>query len=352
MYGFEWLRIDAVAPGRRRDQAGGGVRDVDAGLTPQPVLERPVLDLAAVAAGGGVKTQVVEVDVRGDLERGAHVDRAVGGAARVVECDPPDVKRAGVVEDRARRDQVVFEGGGRGDRLERRPGRVATLVGAVDQGVAGLVAERVVLGFGVGLRVERRVIGRVGAHAEDRAGVDVHRHEGAGQSLGAQRRLADGLQARIEGQSQVVARLRRLAAELAPRAAQGVHLDPLAPGGAAQVLVIGVLDSRLADDVSRLQGPVGGPAELMRADLADEAEDVRGERTVLVLADVGALDADAGEALPVLEHVEEQAAVEALPEHDRVPGVLRGLADLAADGSLREPQQASQPAQLGPALSL
>ena len=66
--------------------------------------------------------------------------------------------------------------------------------------------------------------------------------------------------------------------------AQRVHLDPLAAGGAAQELVVGVLDARLPDDVAGLQAPVRGPSQLMRADLADEAEDVGGERTVLVLA--------------------------------------------------------------------
>src|SRR4029450_1826210 len=91
---------------------------------------------------------------------------------------------------------------------------------------------------------------------------------------------------------------------------------PVAAGRPPQVLVVAVLAPRLADDVAGLEAPVLRPLQLARADLADQPEHVRRERPVRVLADVGALHADAGETFLVLEQVEEQPAIEALLEHD------------------------------------
>ena len=111
-----------------------------------------------------------------------------------------------------------------------------------------------------------------------------------GKPLSRRLRLADGLQAGVESQAEVVAGPGGAAAEPAPRTAERIDLNPLAAGGAAEELVIGVLDPRLTDDVAGLQAPVGRPGQLMRGDLSDEPEDVGGERAVLVVADVGALD--------------------------------------------------------------
>ncbi len=130
---------------------------------------------------------------------------------------------------------------------------------------------------------------------------------------------------------------------------QGVDLDPLAPGRAAQELVVGVLDASLADDVAGPQARLRGPPQLVRRDLADEAEQVGRHRPVLVLADVGAVDAHPREPLPVLEQVEEQPSVDPLAQHDRVAGVLGRFADPAADRRLREAEQAAEAPELGPA---
>jgi hypothetical protein len=113
-----------------------------------------------------------------------------------------------------------------------------------------------------------------------------------------------------------------------------IDLDPLAAGGAAEELVVGVLDPRLTDDVAGPQAPVGRPGQLMRGDLSDEPKDVGGKGPVLVVADIGALDTDAGEAVLVLEQVEEQATVDALAKDHRVPGILGRLADLAPNRPL------------------
>ena len=133
-------------------------------------------------------------------------------------------------------------------------------------------------------------------------------------------------------------------------APQRVDLDPLAARRAAQELVVGVLDARLADDVAGPQALVSRALQLARADLADEAQDVGGERAVRVLAHVGPLDADAGEALLVLEQVEEQLPVEALLEHHRVAGVLRGRAHPPANLALREAEELAELGELAPSL--
>src|SRR4029077_20310817 len=235
-----------------------------------------------------------------------------------------------------------------GDRLEGRTSRIAALIGAIDQRVAGAVAERVVLLLGVRLGVEGRVVRGIRAHPEDRARTDVHCDDGSRQALGPQLRLADGLQAGVQSQAKVVAGPGGAAAEPAPRMSERIDLNALAAGRAAEELVVGVFDSRLTDDVAGPQAPVSRPGQLMRGDLSDEPENVGGKGSVLVVADIGALDTDAGEAVLVLEQVEEQAPVDALAKDHRVPGVLGRLADLAANRPLREPEQVAQMGKLGP----
>ena len=179
--------------------------------------------------------------------------------------------------------------------------------------------------------------------------MDVHRDESARQPPCAESRFADLLQARVQGQAQVVAGLRGPVAERPAGATQRVDLYPLTAGGAAEELVVAVLDAGLADDVAGVQAPVLRLFQLSRADLADEPEEMSGERPVRVLADVGALDTHAGEVLLVLEQVEEEVPVEALLEHHRISGVLRGRPDSLADLALREPEQVAQLAQFAPA---
>ena len=128
-----------------------------------------------------------------------------------------------------------------------------------------------------------------------------------------------------------------------------VDLDPLTAGGAAEELVVAVLDAGLADDVAGVETPVLRLFQLSRADLADEAEEMGGQRPVRVLPDVGPLDTHAREALLVLEQVEEELPVEALLQHHRISGVLRRRPDPLADLSLRESEQVAQLAQLASA---
>jgi hypothetical protein len=198
--------------------------------------------------------------------------------------------------------------------------------------------------------VEGGVEAGIGAHREDGAAAYVHRDEAAGQPPVTQRLLSHPLEPGVQREPQVVAGPRRAAPEHPLGTAERVDLDPLAAGDPAQEAVVAVLHTGLADDVAGSDAAIGGPLQLTWAHLPDDPEDVSGEGAGLVAADVGALDADAGEPLLVLEQVEEQAAVDALLQNDRIARVLRSGADPLADLPLGEPQEVTEPSQLGAAL--
>ena len=297
-----------------------------------------------------LRPEPVEVDIRGNLERVAHVDRPIDGAPRVLEDDSADGERAAVVDDLIGRDQPLLEGGGRDDRLEGGARRVAALVGSIQQRGIAPILQGSVLGLGARLHVEGGVEGGVGAHRQHGPRAGVHRHEGARPPRRAQRRLAGRLQRRVEGEAEVGPGAGRPVAELTLRPAEGVDLDPELARRAAQVAVVGVLHPRLADHLTGLEAVVSRPLQLSRAHLADDPEHVRRQRAGSVAADEGALDAEAGEAAPVLEQVEEQRAAQPLLEHDRLPRELRGMAELGSHLSRGEPQQISEFGELPPAI--
>src|SRR5262249_38979445 len=122
---------------------------------------------------------------------------------------------------------------------------------------------------------------------------------------------------------------------------EGVDLHPVGPGAAAEEPVVLVLDARLADLVALREPGVPGLLELLRCDLADVAEDVGRDVSVLVLPGEDALDAHPREARLVLAQVVDLVDAEPLlPDHRaarrRARAFPEGLADLnhrhAADG--------------------
>ena len=75
------------------------------------------------------------------------------------------------------------------------------------------------------------------------------------------------------------------------------------PSAAAQIAVVGVLEAALPDDRALVYAAERLGAELLRADLPDGAEQLRGGRAERVAAQVDALDGDAGEVALALEQV-------------------------------------------------
>ena len=73
---------------------------------------------------------------------------------------------------------------------------------------------------------------------------------------------------------------------LAARLAGGVHLDPGGAAATAQDAVVLGLEAGGADPVAGVEALVGRLLELLLADLADVAEEVRAEAALWVVAHV------------------------------------------------------------------
>ena len=279
----------------------------------------------------------IEVDVRGDLERGVQIDCAVDGVPGVLELDAADLDRATVADDLIRGDQTLLEGARRGDQLEGRTRWISALdravedrclraVGAVEDGVGDRLGDH-------GPREDGRVEGGHRAEGEDLAGVDVHRDEAARQAEAADGALRRRLELRVEAQAQVVAGPRLLDAEApAGGRAAGVDLNAGPAVDPPEQVVVGGLDPGLPDQVSGLQRLVLGLLQLVGVDLAHVAEQVRGERALRVAAHVDAVNAHPGELALVLAQVVDEVIRDVAPKGHRARRRLLGLlADLLLD---------------------
>ena len=142
----------------------------------------------------------------------------------------------------------------------------------------------------------------VGAEAEDLAVVDVHRDEGAGQAAELRRarpRRPPGPPCRASVRRLLPATAAR--SELsgwpwgAPVASTWTRVAPLRP---RRRWSYSYSTPGLADLVAGVEVLVARLLELLGADLADVAEEVRAERPLRVVAHEDALDADAGELVP------------------------------------------------------
>ena len=230
---FLLAAVDLVAPRLVGDDAVVLAGQVDPGGLAEADLARVALDDEVVAlAVEGVHAQLVEVDVRRDLDRARQVDRAVARLLGVAALDLADLDAALVVDRRARRDEALLEAGERGDRLERRAGRVLAGDRAVEQRRAGRLAEQRVVALLRELLGQRRGIERRRrAHRHDRAVARIHRDERARLAAGDGRvRLLGGaLQADVERQAQALAgdRLVALQARVGHRPPGRVDLDAL-----------------------------------------------------------------------------------------------------------------------------
>ena len=169
--------------------------------------------------------------------------------------------------------------------------------------------------------------------------------EGPAPGAAGERLLARLLYAAVHREPQLAALLRALHRQLALEVAERVDLHPGGAVAAAQEAVVLLLDARLADAVAHLDAAVARVLELFLRDLADRAEQVGADLVEGVLAQEDALDGDAREVVPVLEH----------PGHDVVRGVLLDgrrrerlclelPVDRAADAPRRKAEHPSQPA--------
>ena len=249
--------------------------------------------------------------------------------------------------------------GHRGDRLERRAGRIGGGDRAVEQRRAVLLRVELVeallrqrLGEHVGVE------GRVGAEREHLAVGRVHRHVGArlgrvAVAVGGRDRLLErvvggALEAEVERQAQPLALLRLAARDLAAVVAVAERVDDDAREAvlAAQVAVVGLLDAVLADARAGRDAAVLLLLQLVRRDLAQRAEQLGGELLVRVGAQEQLLDVDAGElVLALLEVVEGGARDVGLDRHVRVRRLGDALDHAALDRARRQVEHAPEAAE-------
>ena len=132
----------------------------------------------------------------------------------------------------------------------------------------------------------------LGDEGQHPAGARLDRHQRAAAL--AERVLGHLLQADVERQREVVARLRGAARERADAAPGGVDLDLLEAGGAVQLVLVARLDAGAADEVGAAVVGVGSfllEARLVvLVDAAHVADGVRGDVAVRVLAEQARLD--------------------------------------------------------------
>jgi hypothetical protein len=156
--------------------------------------------------------------------------------------------------------------------------------------------------------------------------------------------LGDALKLCVDRQANGVARLRELAElPLARHAPERVDEDAAHAGSAAQEAVVDRLDSGLADDVARGVALLRARLELLLRDLADIAEDLRGDRAVVVATPIGLRDLHAGKLGLVLHQVRGLAIADVRVDQDRRQRVtLRARVHFPAHVLLSEPEQAGE----------
>src|SRR5262249_46824476 len=130
------------------------------------------------------------------------------------------------------------------------------------------------------------------------------------------------------------------------RLAERVHAQLGEPRPPAQVGVVRGLEARLADAVARPEPALLAPVELRLRDLADVAEELRGQHPARVLARVGLDDLDAREvAMGLLEEVDEPL-VHADAQDHRGDRISTMQLDLMRDARERDAEDSRELLQL------
>ena len=182
-------RRAGVAPLGGRDEAADSPgRSIPVGWPRPACAPTSWIDLGRASLAP--RAELVEEDVRGDLERAARsVSGAVGRAARVLQHQAAELEAAGVVETVPGVMMPALQRRHRRDRLERRAGRIGRRDRAVEQRRA--VALRVELrrtALRERLGEQVRVEARIGAEREHLAVARVQRDERARLGAGCRSR--------------------------------------------------------------------------------------------------------------------------------------------------------------------
>src|SRR6266436_1564298 len=334
-------------PLRVRDRPGLLVREGDAGGTPKPQAMRVLGDpIDAQPAPNLVEEHVARLD-----DGLVQVDGAVPALLPAVEEMVPEghAARAG---DAREGGHHAFLQRARGDRdLEGRAGGEHALHGAVVERVLPVLDQRAPLRAPDAAREHVGVEGRVRDHREHLAAPWVERDDcPVGLAEGA---VGGFLKVTVEGECERPARAVRLFLQHPDATPERIHLHLLVTGVAAQVLVEGLLEARLADQVAAHVVAVV-LRELALAHLADVAEEMRGERPERIVAFRRDPQRDAGQVELMRLERDHPLPVDVAPEHDAL--VVLALAPGGAY-SLVEPRlllaevPGKGPQDLAPALA-
>jgi len=260
---------------------------------------------------------------------------------------------------------VRLQSGERGHRLEGRAGGIDARQRPVERGVVAArrgpggepLRCQTLVGDAAG--VDARVVGRARGHRQDRAVARVERDDRAAVGLVLlvlvgeadpvlKRPLGRALEVDVKGQAERLTWRRRTLEEeptgSVPDRVDGPLREARSP---AEVRVVSRLEPGLADHVA---GPVALLAELLqllRRDLGDVADELRGQRAVGVAALVSVDDLDARELVEVLgEVVDRRVARHGRPDDHRGDGIVLAQLDLGDHLGHRYVQNPRQPAQL------
>ena len=263
-----------------------------------------------------------------------------------------------------RREQAVGDRGQRGQRLERRARRIGDGRRPVEPGEVPLLRDLVVGQRLELLRVDAadvdgRLVGRVGRHREHRSVAGVERDDRAPVRVEgvvvravldpvSERPLGRALEADVERQADVVARLRRPALGGPALALWNPHrVDPQLgrPCLAAEIGVERRLDTGLADLLAAAVALRLEALQLLLVDLADVPEHLRRQRPVLVVAQVRGHDRDPRELVRALEQRHDLVLVDGRLDEDRRQRVVLALLERSGQPGQRHAQHLREPLQ-------
>src|SRR5262249_4813119 len=278
--------------------AGGGAGQVDLRPRAEAELARPGLDQRRLPRGIGAPdpgAEPVEPRVARLLERGRQGHRLVGAALDVVERVVAESERARAGLGGARRDDPGGERGFGDDGPERRAGRVDAADRPVHRrGRIRLLVQMCEVGRAVGR--ELLVEGRIAHERLDRArpGVDCH-SRCAGWVVAEGTRLRDSvcesvlrglLETHVDRELQGRRLLLAWHSEWAGDAAERVHGDLRLHEALVEKGVVLRLDAARTDDLARLRALVRAGLQLLRVELAEQADELAAEGALRVVPGV------------------------------------------------------------------
>src|SRR5262245_18424187 len=286
----------------RRDDTRDLGRQVDAGGRAEAVLLAPV----AVPVDAEHGRRLVEERVARVPEAAVDVAHPETGTVPVADLESAEAEVARRANPGRDGDLLVGEDARARDELVGRAGRVLIADGVVDQRLLGIVEELLVGLPADALAEDVVVVAWQADHRLDLAVLRVHHDDDAALEAGGlhaplHRLLRELLLVLVEREPERAPGDRRLiCAENLDLAPGGVTLDRLESVRAAELLLVGGLDARAAEQVVRQVAAWLQVVELLAADRTRVSEHLREEGPVLVLSTRLDDDLDTRKVLPRL----------------------------------------------------